>query len=40
VFLGRRSASISQIRAGLASIEAQLKLLSQTTKAAPGGPPS
>jgi hypothetical protein len=40
VFLARRSASISQIRAGLASIEAQLKLLSQTTKAPPAGPPS
>jgi hypothetical protein len=40
VFLARRSVSISQIRAGLASIEAQLKLLSQTTKAPPAGPPS
>jgi hypothetical protein len=40
VFLARRSASISQIRTGLASIEAQLKLLSQTSKAPPAGPPS
>jgi hypothetical protein len=40
VFLSRRSARMSQIRAGLTSIEAQLKLLTQTTKAPPTGPPS
>ncbi len=40
VFLARRSISISQIRAGLASTKAQIKLLSQTTKAPPGGPPT
>jgi hypothetical protein len=38
--LARRSASISQIRSGLASIETQLKLLNQTTKAPPAGPPN
>jgi hypothetical protein len=32
MYLSRRSASISQIRAGLASIEAQLKLSARTAK--------
>lgn len=38
-FAGRRSASMSRIRTSLASIEAQLKLLTQTTKTPPAGPP-
>jgi hypothetical protein len=40
VFLARRSVSIGQIRVGLASIEAQLKLSSQATKVPPPGPPT
>jgi hypothetical protein len=40
MFLGRRSAGMGQVRTSLASIEAQLNLLSRTTGTAPTGPPS
>src|SRR5262245_42068353 len=35
MFLGRRSASMAQVRSSLASIESQLNLLTQTTKPPP-----
>jgi hypothetical protein len=40
ILLSRRSASMSQIRAGLASIEAQFKLLTHTGEAPAAGPSS